>query len=360
MVSRLDQLQSALAASGGGVMALGPGPHMHWVLGMHPHPDERPCLLLVTPDAAAFLLPALHATGIAAQHDLALFTWRDEDGPEVALTQALTTLGASHAHRLLLDETMRADFALLMVAALPDAARELAAPVIAPLRMFKDAAEQQALRHNASIADEAMEAGFIAMREGLAECDIAEAIRAVFAERGARQLFAIVGAGANSAQPHHATDTTEIAAHMPVLLDIGGASGAFSSDITRMACLGQPPQGYEDVHTVVEAAVQAALGAARPGAPACAVDQAARAVIEAAGFGPRFPHRTGHGLGLEAHEPPWITASAETPLAPGMVFTIEPGIYLPGRFGVRLEEVVIIRQDGPEVLSRLPRAVRVL
>ncbi|MCC5976235.1 MAG: M24 family metallopeptidase, partial [Rubellimicrobium sp.] len=135
---------------------------------------------------------------------------------------------------------------------------------------------------------------------------------------------------------------------------IGARAGDFSSDITRMAVLGDGPAGYDEVHAVVEAAVQAALGICRPGVRASELDRAARAVIEEAGFGPQFMHRLGHGMGLEGHEPPWISESSDAILQPGMVFSIEPGIYLEDRFGLRLEDIVILQEDGPEVLSRLP------
>jgi len=124
--------------------------------------------------------------------------------------------------------------------------------------------------------------------------------------------------------------------------------------------LGAPPEGYREMHAIVEAAVRAAMAAARPGVPAKEIDAAARGVIEDAGYGPDFPHRTGHGLGVEVHEPPYLTSVSDTVLEPGMVFSIEPGIYKPGRFGIRLEEIVILREDGPEVLSELPRDPKVI
>jgi len=144
------------------------------------------------------------------------------------------------------------------------------------------------------------------------------------------------------------------------VMDIGGTKGGFPSDITRMAVVGRAPEGYGQIHTIVERAVQAALKAAKPGVMAKEVDAAARKVITDAGYGEYFVHRTGHGMGIGGHEPPYITASSETVLAEGMVFSIEPGIYIPGRFGIRLEDIVILRDDGPEILSSLPRDVQVI
>ena len=180
-----------------------------------------------------------------------------------------------------------------------------------------------------------------------------------FASEGATPAFWIVGAASNGAFPHHQTGERKLAEGDAVVIDIGGRKGGFPSDITRMAVVGHPPEGYGQIHTIVEKAVQAALKAARPGVKARDVDAAARGVIEDAGYGEYFVHRTGHGMGVDGHEPPYITATSETILREGMVFSIEPGIYLPGRFGIRLEEIVILRETGPEIFSSLPRDLHV-
>ena len=142
-----------------------------------------------------------------------------------------------------------------------------------------------------------------------------------------------------------------------IVIDIGGQKGEYSSDITRFAVLGEPSEEMVKVHGIVNEAVNSAMDITRPGVRAREVDRAARGVITKAGYGEYFVHRTGHGLGIEVHEPPYITASSETILETGMVFSIEPGIYLPGKFGVRLEEIVILREDGPEILSSLSREI---
>jgi Xaa-Pro aminopeptidase len=311
--------------------------------------------LLVTKDKAGFLMPALNAAEARARSDLAMWVWSDAAGPEAALQQALGELGASTARKVAVDETMRADFALLLLDALPQAGHAFAAETLGELRMRKDAAEQDELRRNAAIADAALAAVLAALRPGLTEAELAGVALGVFKDHGAAPLFAIVAAGPHGAYPNHHSGETPVKDGDALVIDIGARRGAFSSDITRMAVLGEPPADYARVHATVEAAVQAALAAARPRVRASEVDRAARAVIAVAGYGEMFVHRTGHGLGLEGHEPPYITETSATVLEPGMVFTIEPGIYLPGRFGVRLEEVVILGEDGPEILSRLPR-----
>lgn len=354
--SRMKKLRAQMATSGTDLVAVGPGAHMQWLLGFHPHADERPCLLFVGPEREAFLMPALNADGSRQSTDIAFHTWSDDEGPATALAAALTGVGCANAGKVSIDETMRADFALLVLDALPNADRCYSSETIGILRMQKDEAEYSELKQNAMIADLAMETAFAAIKPGLTELQIAAIIRERFADHGAKPLFTIVGAAANGAFPHHQTGDSKIRNGDAIVIDIGARNGAYSSDITRMVVVGDGPEGYAEVHAVVESAVQAALAAAKPGVPAKDVDAAARSIIAAAGYGEYFLHRTGHGLGVEGHEPPYITATSETVLESGMVFSIEPGIYLPDRFGIRLEEIVILREDGPEILSRLPRA----
>ncbi len=356
---RLEKLRQKMAETGTDLVALGPGPNTRWVLGFHTYPDERPAILLISPTREVFLMPALNAEASRDQTDVRFFTWEDADGPDRALAEALEFLGAKGAGRVALDEAMRADFALLVLDALPGATHGFTLPTLGALRMRKDPGELAALRENALINDRAMRAGLAAIRPGITERQVAKAIRAQFASDGAKPLFWIVASGPNGAFPHHHTSDRVIEPGDAVVVDIGGQKGAFPSDMTRMAVVGDAPEGYREVHDVVEAAVQAALAAARPGALARDVDRAAREVISDAGYGEYFVHRTGHGLGLTVHEPPYITATSEVVLDEGMVFSIEPGIYLPNRFGVRLEDIVHLRADGPEILSQMPRGLHV-
>ncbi len=356
---RLAALRRTMAETGTDLIALGPGPNVDWLLGFHPHPDERPCLLLISRDGETFLMPALNAQGSREMTDIAFHEWPDEAGPGDALVAALKAIGAADAGSVALDETMRADFALLLLDALPDARRDFTQTTVGALRMRKDAQEFAILKRNALMDDRAMRAGLAAIRPGVTELDVGDAIRAQFLADGARPEFVIVGSGPNGAFPHHATGSRELREGDAVVVDIGGRKDGFPSDLTRMATVGHAPDGYHAVHAIVEGAVTAALVAARPGVPAKAVDFAARQVISDAGYGEYFVHRTGHGLGIETHEPPYLTSTSEIVLDESMVFSIEPGIYLPGRFGIRLEEIVILRADGPEIFSELPRDLHV-
>jgi Xaa-Pro aminopeptidase len=355
VAERMGRLRAAMNETGTDLVVIGPGSHMDWVVGFHPHPDERPVMLMVSATEAGFLMPALNADAARKSSDLPMFTWADEDGPDAALGSLLAQVLPARAGHVALDETMRTDFALLVLDALPGVSREFTGRTIGALRARKDADEYKRLKASALLNDRAMQAAWAALKPGVTEREIANVVKEFFADNGAQIQFAIIGAGENGAFPHHATGATALREGDAVVIDIGGRIDGYPSDMTRSAIIGRAPEGYDEVHAVVERAVQAALAAARPGVTAGSVDKAARDVIKAAGYGEYFVHRTGHGLGIDVHEPPYITATSDTVLEEGMVFSIEPGIYLPGRFGVRLEDIVILRADGPEILSELPR-----
>ncbi|MCS5545895.1 MAG: aminopeptidase P family protein, partial [SAR324 cluster bacterium] len=331
-----------------------------WLLGFNPYPDERPCLLLIGKEKEAFLMPSVNEQGIREKTDIPMNCWNDENGPEQALKDALSYTDSSNAKHIALDEAMRSHFALILLESLSNPTYEFTASTIGALRMRKDQNEFVNLKENALIDDRAMQAGFAAIKDGVSEIEIGEAINKHFISEGAKPQFCIVGSGPNGAFPHHHTGERKVQYGDAVLIDIGGRKGTFPSDMTRMSVLGEPPEGYLEIHAIVERAVQAALSTAKPGVVAKDVDAAARSVITEAGYGEFFVHRTGHGLGIDIHEPPYITATSEVVLDEGMVFSIEPGIYLQGRFGVRLEEIVILRSDGPEILSELPRNLNII
>ncbi len=356
-LTRLGKIRAIMKATDTKLVALGPGAHMQWVLGFHTHPDERPCLLLIGEDREVFLMPSLNAEDTRQRSSITCHKWSDDEGPAKALISALEDVGARNARSIVLDETMRADFAMLLVDQLPEAQRSFTENTVGSLRMRKDDLEYASLKENAAIADQAMLSGFAALKPGLSELEIATTIQEKFKSQKADMKFAIVGSGPNGALPHHKTGTKILEIGDPLVMDIGGQKGEYSSDITRVAVLGDPTEEFIDVHGIVNEAVLSALATAKPGIMAKEIDHAARGVITKAGYGDYFVHRTGHGLGIEVHEPPYISASSETVLETGMVFSIEPGIYLPGKFGVRLEEIVILREDGPEILSSLSRDI---
>ncbi|PVA05986.1 M24 family metallopeptidase [Thalassorhabdomicrobium marinisediminis] len=359
MTDRLSKLRTRMAEIGTDLVALGPTSHMDWLTGVNPHGDERPVMLLVSQDYAGFLMPALNADAARKSTDLPFHTWADDLGPDAALAELLGKCNVSGAGRsVAVDEAMRADFALLLLDAMDAPKRSFAADSVGLLRQLKDDAEYEALRASARLNDEAAMAGFAALAEGVTERDVQAAIHAHYKANGAQAEFTIVGFGGNGAFPHHHTGDTKLEKNMAVLIDTGCRLNGAPSDMTRCGWFGDTPSDeFLKVAGIVEDAVQAALEVSRPGVVASEIDRAARSTIEKAGYGERFLHRTGHGLGVDIHEPPYISASATTQMRVGNVYSIEPGIYLEDKFGVRLEDIVILREDGPEILSGLPRTL---
>ena len=352
----MTALRARMAETSTDLVAVGPSSHMVYMAGVEPHGDERPVMLLVTQSYAGFLMPALNADSVRVHTDLPFSAWADADGPGAALDGLLTAAGVDRTNvSVALDETMRADFALLLLDALPGARRSFLHDTVGYLRARKGDDEFALLKASALLNDRAMQAGFASLREGMTEREVADVIRKHYRDNGAQPEFTIVGFGPNGAFPHHHTGATRLKAGDAVLIDTGCRLDGYPSDMTRVGYFGGKPDGFDEVHAVLDRAVEAAIAAAKPGARAKDVDKAARDVITAAGYGEYFLHRTGHGLGIDVHEGPYITATSETVLEPGMVFSIEPGIYLSGRFGLRLEEIVIVRGNRAEVLSEMPR-----
>ncbi|HWU18684.1 MAG TPA: M24 family metallopeptidase [Devosia sp.] len=356
LTTRLANLRAIMAATKTDLVAIGPSSHMLYLADLSPHGDERPVLLLISATFAGFLMPALNVDSARQHTDLPFFPWTDADGPNAALEELLTATGITRQNpSIVLDETMRTDFALLLLDALPGATRRFTNDNVGYLRSRKDEAEYTALKQSAVLNDAAMAAGFAALKPGITELEIANTIRDFYKANGATPEFTSVCFGPNGAFPHHHTGETQLKSGDAVLIDIGGRIHGYPSDMTRVGYFGSAPEGFGQIHSILDRAVEAALAAAKPGAKASAVDKAARDVITAAGYGPNFLHRTGHGLGIDIHETPYITATSETVLEEGMVFSIEPGIYLQGQFGLRLEEIVIIRNGTAEILSDMPR-----
>jgi Xaa-Pro aminopeptidase len=355
--ARIAKVQQGLPAAGLGLVVLAPTDNLRWVLGFAPLYDERACLLLVSARGVAMLMPSLNAEQARSEApEIELVTWADDAGPATALVAALERVGGTQAATVGADPEMRADHLLLLQAAVDGASYESASAVLRPLREIKGQDELDLLAASARTADAAIRAAFAACRAGTSELAVAEAASAAFRDAGCEEVeFTIVASGPNGAFPHHHTGDRVLGEGDAIVLDLGGMLAGYPSDITRMAHVGEPSARYREVHAIVDRAVQAGMAAARPGARCEQVDAAARGVIEEAGFGEYFVHRTGHGLGLSAHEPPWIARGETSVLRTGMVHSIEPGIYLPGEFGVRLEEIVRITDDGCERFSSLPR-----
>jgi Xaa-Pro aminopeptidase len=228
------------------------------------------------------------------------------------------------------------------------------------LRVVKTPDEMQALRDVGAAIDAVHAAVPGLLRAGRTEAEVGRDIAELILEDHDEVNFVIVASGPNGASPHHETGDRVLEPGDAVVVDIGGTRAGYCSDSTRDYAIGHLPEGYAELHAVLEEAQELAVRAVRPGVTAASIDAAARDHIAAAGYGDRFVHRTGHGIGVEEHEEPWIVASNTEPVAAGMAFSVEPGIYVPGRYGSRIEDIVVVTEDGVERVNHRPREVLVV
>ncbi|HSM55529.1 MAG TPA: Xaa-Pro peptidase family protein [Candidatus Sulfomarinibacteraceae bacterium] len=353
---RIQRLQQQMLEDDVSLAAIAPTANMRYLLGFAPLMDERLCALLVSPAGTKFVVPHLNADQTEEHTGMETIRWRDDEGVEQVLARALQVLAPGTAPVLAADDTMRADHLILLQEMLAPSRSLPASKLIGPLRLCKSDEEIERLVRSAALADEAMLAGVDACRPGVTERDVGEAVAHRFRQGGASQVdFVIIASGPNGAFPHHETGNRQLQEEDTIILDVGATLNGYKSDITRVVQLGDPPQEVAAAYEAVREANRRGREAVRAGVTANDVDRAARQHLEEAGYGDFFVHRTGHGLGLEMHEPPWIMAGNETTLQPGMVFSIEPGVYLQGKFGIRVEDIVVVTDDGCSVLSSLSR-----
>ncbi|WP_127112623.1 M24 family metallopeptidase [Shimia sediminis] len=361
--NRLARLRKRMAETNTDLVAIGPGSHMQWLLGLNPHGDERPVMAIVTANHIGVLMPSLNAEASRAQcADVPFYEWSDADGPLGAFKHLLSDANATRPGlNIVLDEMMRTDFSFLLLDQLDAPTHRFTLDTVGLLRAEKDAEERRLLKDSALLNDAAFEQAFNALRTGITELEVRDIIIDHYMANGAEPAFCIVAFGRNSAYPHHHTSLDVLQPDMVVLIDAGCRLCGYPSDMTRCAWYGDKPNArLIEVAGIVEEAVQSAKSVALPGTLCSDVDKAARTVIEEAGYGPEFLHRTGHGLGVDVHEAPYIAANYRKPLRVGNVFSIEPGVYLKGEFGIRLEDVAFLHADGVEILSEMHRTVRLL
>jgi D-alanyl-D-alanine dipeptidase len=341
-------------------LLVAPSPDMVYLTGYDPIPLERPTLLVLRPDRdPVMLVPelerALAAASPVGEH-LELVSWRDGSDPYEAAASML-----AGATRIAVADRLWATHLLGLQRELPGAAFSPASPVIGHLRAVKDADELGALRRAGHAADETFREIVALPFQGRSEEDVAHDLANLLVRNGhARADFTIVASGPNAASPHHEPGGRTILPHDAVVMDFGGELSGYLSDTTRTVVLTEPPEGFERAYAAVQEAQAVAIDAVGPGVEAQEIDRAARTIIVAAGFGERFIHRTGHGIGLELHEPPYMVEGDRTVLEPGMTFSVEPGIYLEGRFGIRIEDIVAVTSDGVERLNRSTRELQIV
>lgn len=354
-----------MAEQGTDVLLLSVGPDLPWLTGYEAMPLERLTMLVLPVDGdATLVVPQLEAPRVQERPDLfSVLPWGETTDPV-----ALVADHVGAARSLAIGDTTWARFLVDLQAALPHAAWAKASGVTGPLRSVKDPAEIEALRRAAHAADRVarqLQAGEVPL-VGRTEAEVsADLGRRLIDEGHHRVNFAIVAAGANAASPHHEPGATAIAPGDLVLCDFGGTMAApdgtgYCSDITRCVSIGEPSAEVAEAYAVLLEAQQAAVAAATVGRSCASVDAVARDRLAAAGYGDRFVHRTGHGIGVEAHEDPYLVAGNEAPLAAGHAFSIEPGIYTPGRWGMRLEDIVVAADAGPDPLNLVDHALVVV
>ena len=363
---RLERSFGATEAAGLDALLVAVGSDMRYLTGYEAMPLKRLTVLVVRPGAEpTIVVPRLELAAAEAglRTRVQIRTWDETHDP-----YALAVAGIPTAGRIALSDTMFAMHVLRFQAALgADAAYVSASTVLSELRMVKDDDEIALLRAAAQAADRVVAAICAGRLVGRSEDDVAHEVRERLIEEGHDTTsFAIVGSGPNSASPHHDASDRVIQPGEPIVLDIGGTLGGYGSDITRTlwvtggdAAKGPDPR-FVELFDVLYQAQAAGRAAVKPGVPCESIDSAARGIIDDAGHGDAFFHRTGHGIGLEGHEDPYLLAGNTLPLRAGMAFSVEPGIYYPGRYGARIEDIVVCGEHGPIVLNEAPRELAVV
>ncbi|MFI1835738.1 aminopeptidase P family protein [Streptomyces olivaceoviridis] len=354
--ARMERAVRSADDAGLAGLLVAPGPDMVWLTGYTPTAvTERLTLLVLAPGRDPVLvvptLEAPDAEQAAGAAALTLRDWTDGKDPYAVTAGLLDDRG-----RFGISDNTWAMHLLGLQRALPGTSYASLTDALPMLRAVKDAAELELLAAAGAAADLAFEEIRKVPFAGRRESDVGQDLAGLLRRFGHSQVdFTIVGSGPNGANPHHEVGDRVIRSGDMVVLDFGGLKDGYGSDTTRTVHVGEPTEEERRVHDVVRAAQEAGFQAVRPQVACQEVDRAARAVITDAGYGEYFIHRTGHGIGVTTHEPPYMIEGEEQPLVPGMCFSVEPGIYLPGRFGVRIEDIVTVTADGGRRLNDTTR-----
>jgi Xaa-Pro aminopeptidase len=362
-IDRVHATREIAAEAGIDLLVVTPGSDLRYLSGYHAHAMERLTALAVPRRGDPFLVvPRLEApmvdAGPAGALGLEVLAWDETDDAFAVLADAAAARLGTAPSRVAVGGRTWAEHALGIQRALPGSSLELANPVVDRLRMVKSAAEIEELAAAGAAIDRVHARMGEWLRVGRTEAEVgADIAAAILAEGHVAVDFTIVGSGPNGASPHHELSGRRIGAGELVVVDIGGETGTgYRSDCTRTYVVGGPADAdVREWYGVLQAAQETATAAVRPGVTAEAIDAAARDVIEEAGWGEHFIHRTGHGIGLDTHEAPYIVAGNALPLQPGVAFSVEPGIYLAGRCGARIEDIVVCTENGVRTFNEAPR-----
>lgn len=359
-MSTLNIVSDLLSNNHLDALAILPGPTLTYITGLHFHPGERPVTLLISATEACLILPALEAgKGSLSAIPLRIITFSDNpDTWQAAFNQAISSMNLHHAHIGVESTGMRFQEAQFLIKASADAQLINADNLIGTLRIQKNSSEIQAVQQAVKIAEQALMATLPIIKPGLTEAELALELSINLIRNGSlsgSSFDPIIASGPNGANPHATVSDRSLQNGDLLVIDWGATFNGYISDLTRTFAIGSIHPELEKIVEVVHQANTAGRMACQPNISAGKVDQQTRKVIEQSGYGEFFTHRTGHGIGMQVHEPPYIFAENDLILQPGMMFTIEPGIYLPGRAGARIEDNVVITEEGCEVLSSLPR-----
>jgi Xaa-Pro dipeptidase len=361
---RIAKMLQLAAQAGLNAVAIMPGPNMPYFTGLHFHLSERPTLAIFPVEGQPTLIcPAFEATKTQRSPSAwQLFTYVDGQDPQEIFHAASHALQLDRKRLGIEAYTMRVLELRLLEKAASGVKCEPADALISQLRAIKDADEIAAMRRAVQITEQALDDVIDAVRAGMTERQIANLLTQALLQRGAEGLAfdPLVQSGPNTALPHATAGERVIQSGEVLLLDFGVTVDGYSSDITRTFVVGPAREEIQKIYELVKQANAAGRAAAKPGVSGQDVDRAARKVIEDAGYGQYFTHRTGHGLGLEGHEPPYIVEGNAVPLEAGNTFTIEPGIYVPGLGGVRIEDDVLVTENGAESLTTYDRELRII
>jgi Xaa-Pro aminopeptidase len=382
---RLRRAQLLLPENDASALLIGWGTDLLWLTGYEAAASERLTMLVLPAEGKPTLVvprlerPAAEVSPAVGEGKLDVATWEETDDPFALVAKLLGAAGSKPAIQLgalggawgqlgslLVSDRLFASFLLRLQDAVPDAAFGLASIVLSDLRSIKDAEEVESLRLAAHAADRVVEAIAAGRLVGRTELDVAHEVGRRLVDEGHHTAeFAIVGSGPNSASPHHEASSRVIGPGEPIVLDIGGRLGGYHSDVTRTLWVTgdadvRPSPEFGQLYAVLESAQAGAWAAVSPGVPCEYIDKVARDAITRAGFGEQFIHRTGHGIGLDGHEDPYLVAGNDRPLEVGHAFSVEPGIYFAGRHGARIEDIVACAQTGADMLNQAARSLYVV
>jgi len=359
VLNRLRRAQEGMERQGVHLLLVGPSSDLRYLTGLDAHESERLNLLVLPREGdPSYVVPVLEAPHLAGLREvLAVRAWEETQAPAELVAEIV---GDATGRTVAVGDRLWGVFLLRLQEAIHGASWRPATDVMRPLRAVKDGREIELMRDVAQHTDDAWEEFIARPLAGQTERDALARLLDLTQRRGLGIGFGICASGPNSASPHHQTGDRVIQSGDAVVFDWGGTLEGYHSDVTRTVHVGEPEEEFRRVYDVVLNANQAALDAVRPGVPCEEIDLAARSLIDAEGYGAAFIHRVGHGLGLDVHEEPYLVAGNAAPLETGMIFSDEPGIYLEGRFGVRIEDAVLCTDEGGERLNKATRELTIV